>query len=106
MTIAKLFKNYKPYLFFTLVAIVLFILSLGFFIPVLASFLHTGIVEKIPTVVVCGITMLASIISYFSGLVLDTMKQKSRQDFEMELQRANDRYKDLLNNDKEAFFEI
>lgn len=97
MTIAKLFKNYKPYLFFTLVAIVLFVLSVGFFIPVLVSFFQTGTVEKLPTVVVCGITMLASIISYFSGLVLDTMKQKNRQDFEMELHRANDRYKDLLN---------
>lgn len=97
MTIARLFKNYKPYLFFTLVAVVLFVLSVGFFIPVLISFFQTGTVDKLPTVVVCGITMLASIISYFSGLVLDTMKQKNRQDFEMELHKANDRYKDLLN---------
>lgn len=97
MTIARLFKNYKPYLFFTLVAIVLFVLSIGFFIPVLVDFFQTGTVDKLPTVVVCGITMLASIISYFSGLVLDTMKQKNRQDFEMELHKANDRYKDLLN---------
>lgn len=97
MTIARLFKNYKPYLFFTLVAVVLFVLSVGFFIPVLISFFQTGTVDKLPTVVVCGITMLASIISYFSGLVLDTMKQKNRQDFEMELHKANNRYKDLLN---------
>lgn len=97
MTIARLFKNYKPYLFFTIVALILFVLSVGFFIPVLVSFFKTGMVDKLPTVVVCGITMLASIISYFSGLVLDTMKQKNRQDFEMELQRANDKFKELIN---------
>lgn len=97
MTIARLFKNYKPYLFFTIIAIILFVLSVGFFIPVLISFFKTGMVDKLPTVVVCGITMLASIISYFSGLVLDTMKQKNRQDFEMELHKANDRFKERKN---------
>ena len=97
LTIARLFKNYKPFPFFLMVALVLFLLSVGFFIPVLITFFKTGMVDKIPTVIVCGITMLASIISFFSGLVLDTIKQKNRQDFEMELQRSNDRYKDLLN---------
>lgn len=97
MTIARLFKNYKPFPFFLIIALVLFVLSVGFFIPVLITFFKTGMVDKIPTVIVCGITMLASIISFFSGLVLDTIKQKNRQDFEMELQRSNDRYKDLLN---------
>lgn len=99
LTIARLFKNYKPFPFFLMIALVLFLLSVGFFIPVLITFFKTGMVDKIPTVIVCGITMLASIISFFSGLVLDTIKQKNRQDFEMELQRSNDRYKDLLNND-------
>ena len=97
MTIARLFKNYKPFAFFSIIALILFALSVGFFIPVLISFFKTGMVDKIPTVIVCGITMLAAIISFFSGLVLDTIKQKNRQDFEMELQRSNDRYKDLLN---------
>lgn len=97
LTIARLFKNYKPFPFSLMIALVLFLLSVGFFIPVLITFFKTGMVDKIPTVIVCGITMLASIISFFSGLVLDTIKQKNRQDFEMELQRSNDRYKDLLN---------
>lgn len=97
LTIARLFKNYKPFPFFLMIALVLFLLSVGFFIPVLITFFKTGMVDKIPTVIVCGITMLASIISFFSGLVLDTIKQTNRQDFEMELQRSNDRYKDLLN---------
>lgn len=96
MTIVKLFKDYKPLAFFSIIALILFVLSVGFFIPVLIDFFQTGMVDKLPTVVVCGITMLASIVSFFSGLVLDTIKQKNRQDFEMELNKTADRYKDLL----------
>lgn len=96
-TIIRLFKNYKPFAFFSLLALLLFIISAAFFIPVLVNFFHTGTVEKIPTVIVCGITMLAAIISFFSGLVLDTIKQKNRQDFELSLHQSSDRYKDLQN---------
>ncbi len=96
MTIVKLFKNYKPLGFFGLISLVLFILGLAFFIPVLINFVHTGTVDKIPTVIVSGMTVLAAIISFFAGLVLDTIKQKNRQDFEMQLHRAGDRYKDLM----------
>ena len=97
MTIVKLFKDYKPLAFFTLIALSLFVLARGVFHPVLVDFFRTVTVDELPTVVVCGITMLASIISFFSGLVLDTIKQKNRQDFEMELKNTADRYKDLLN---------
>ena len=97
MTIARLFKNYKPLAFFSIIAFILFALSIGFFIPVLIDFFQTNTVAKIPTVIVCGITMLASITSFFTGLMLDSTKQKNRQDFEMQLHRSNDRYKDLLN---------
>ncbi len=96
-TIVRLFKNYKPFAFFSLLALLLFVISAAFFIPVLVNFFQTGTVEKIPTVIVCGITMLAAIISFFSGLVLDTIKQKNRQDFELSLHQSSDRYKDLQN---------
>lgn len=99
ITIVKLFKDYKPMTFFSIIALVLFIFSVGFFIPVLIDFFQTGAVEKLPTVVVCGVTMLASIVSLFCGLLLDTIKQKNRQDFEMELKNASDKYKELLKND-------
>ena len=43
MTIARLFKNYKPFAFFGLIALVLTLLSVGFMIPVLAEFFKTGL---------------------------------------------------------------
>ena len=95
-TIAKLYRNYKPMAFFGLMAAVLLILGTGFFIPVFVTFLETGRVGKIPTLIVCGFAVLGAIQSLFSGLVLQTMVQKNRQDFEMELQRIQEQYNKLL----------
>ena len=94
-TIAKLYRNYKPMAFFGLMAAVLLILGIGFFIPVFVTFLETGRVGKIPTLIVCGFAVLGAIQSLFSGLVLQTMVQKNRQDFEMELQRIQEQYNNL-----------
>lgn len=95
-TIGKLFRNYKPLMFFSCLAGLLVLLSVGFFIPVFITYLHTGLVPNMPTLVVCGFTMLAAIQSFFSGLILETIKQKNRQDFEMELIRIQERYANLM----------
>ena len=71
-------------------------LGIGFFIPVFVTFLETGRVGKIPTLIVCGFAVVGAIQSLFSGLVLQTMVQKNRQDFEMELQRIQEQYNKLL----------
>ena len=84
-TIFRLFKNYKPMPFFSLLALVLAIISVAFFAPVFVTFLKTGVVDKMPTLIVSGFTMLAAIQSLFSGLILATITQKNRQDFEMQL---------------------
>ena len=83
-TIFRLFKNYKPMQFFSLLALVLAIISVAFFAPVFVTFLKTGVVDKMPTLIVSGFTMLAAIQSLFSGLILATITQKNRQDFEMQ----------------------
>lgn len=60
-TIFRLFKNYKPMQFFSLLALVLAIISVAFFAPVFVTFLKTGVVDKMPTLIVSGFTMLAAI---------------------------------------------
>lgn len=91
-TVATLFKNYKPLAFFGTIALVLFIVALGFFIPVLVTYIKTGLVPSFPTLIVCSFTIIAAIQSFFSGLQLQTIVQKNRQDFEMELIRNRDEY--------------
>ena len=87
-TIARLYRVYKPMGFFGIISAVLFLLSVLFFIPVLNTYAHTGLVPNFPTLIVCGFTVLASLQSLFSGLILETIRQKNRQDFEINLIRA------------------
>lgn len=94
-TIARLFKNYKPLNFFGIIAFILFVLALIFFIPVLYAYIQTGLVKNFPTLIVCGFTVIAAILSLFSGLQLQTIVQKNRQDFEMELIRCHNQFKDI-----------
>ena len=50
-----------------------------------------------PTMIVCGFVTLASIQSFFAGLILKTIYQKNRQDFEMDLYRTMTEYKEVKN---------
>ncbi len=89
VTIARLYRTYRPMRFFGSAALVLAFISFCFFIPVVKTYIKTGLVPNFPTLIVCGFTMMASIQSFFTGLTLQTMIQKNRQDFEMELLRVS-----------------
>lgn len=94
-TIARLYKNYKPLKFFTMLSAILMIIAFGFFIPVLVTYIRTGLVPNFPTLIVCGFIALAAIQSFFAGLILTVIAEKNRQDFEIELQRVNVEFKRL-----------
>lgn len=85
LTIVRLFRIYRPLSFFGLIAAVLAILSLVFFIPVLIDFANTGQVAKFPTLIVCGFVMLIAIQSLFTGLILQNLRQRDMANFEMQL---------------------
>lgn len=95
-TILNLHRNYKPYSFFGIISAVLLLLAAGFFIPVLIAYLRTGLVEKIPTLIVCGFTVIAALLAFFTGLQLQNAVQKNKQDFELERMKVNWRYRKIL----------
>jgi len=95
-TIVRLYRTYRPLAFFGLIALVLMALSLLFFIPVARGYMRTGLVERFPTLIVCGFTMIAAIQSLFTGLTLQTIQKKNMQDFEMLLMRAKKEKRDLM----------
>lgn len=103
-TIIRLYKNYKPRQFFTLLSFMLVIIALIFFVPVFITYIKTGLVPQMPTLVMCGFVVLAAIQSYFSGLILSTIAQKSKQDFEYKLVQTEDKLKEFKseNSDKKV----
>jgi hypothetical protein len=98
-TILRLHRNYKPSSFFGIIAGILLLLSAAFFIPVLITYIQTGLVPNFPTLIVCGFTALAALLAFFSGLQLQTSVQKNRQDFEIQRINANARLREILQED-------
>lgn len=84
-TIARLFRTYKPMTYFGIFSFILIALAIGFFIPILITFIQTGLVPNFPTLIVCGFSAIAGIQAFFAGLILKTMVHKNRQDFEARL---------------------
>jgi len=91
-TILSLFKNYRPFRFFSWIALVLFLAaSIVFVFSVLIPYLRTGLVLNFPTLIVCGFTILAAMQSFFLGLMLDTQIKKHNQSFEFQRLAAHER---------------
>lgn len=95
-TIFSLYRSYKPCSFFGIIAAVLMFLAAIFFIPILITYFQTGLVPNFPTLIVCGFTALAALLSFFTGLQLQNSVQKNKQDFELERIKANWRYRKML----------
>lgn len=88
-TIFNFFRNYRPLQFFSLLALLLIIIDAAVFIPlVLIPYNQTGLVERFPTLIVCGFVSIAAILSFFNGMVLDAIMQKERREFEFKLTMA------------------
>lgn len=96
-TIARLFRTYRPMGYFGMISLLLLVLAAVFFIPIVITYAKTGLVPNFPTMIVCGFVTLASIQSFFAGLILKTIYQKNRQDFEMDLYRTITEYKEVKN---------
>ncbi len=97
-TILRLYRDYRPLSFFGLLSLFLMLLSGLFFLPVLAEYIQTGLVPRFPTLIVCGFGATTALLSLFSGVILQTLVRKNRQDFEFHLMQAHWQYEHLLTN--------
>ena len=100
-TILTLHRNYKPYSFFGIISAILMVLATVFFIPVLITYIQTGLVPNFPTLIVCGFAVIAALLSFFTGLQLQSAVQKNKQDFELSRIRVHWQYKKLMKKKEE-----
>lgn len=84
-TIARLFEQYRPLAFFSIISIVLWIVALALFIPVFNEYLHTRLVPRFPTVIVCGVMGIMGMLMWICGVILDVVVKKHRQLYELML---------------------
>lgn len=88
-TIVRLYKEYRPMSFFGLLAALMALVSIILFIPIFAEYLHTGLVPRFPTLIVCGVMGTMALLLWVCGLILDTVAKKHRQLFEINLNLLN-----------------
>lgn len=82
-TVFQLFRDYKPYIFFTSISVVLGVIAVIFMLPVIIEYWHTGLVPRFPTLIVCCFVMLLAILLFISGVILEVMTKKHRQLYEL-----------------------
>lgn len=84
-TIARLFRDYKPFAFFGWLGLLCFAIATVFFAPILKGYFSTGMVPKFPTLIVCSGIYVVSFLLWMSGMILDVITKKHRQLFELYL---------------------
>ncbi|MCL2132157.1 MAG: glycosyltransferase family 2 protein [Lentimicrobiaceae bacterium] len=87
MTIMRLFRNYKPLLFFSSCAVILLIAALILLIPVLLNYFETGLVPRFPTLFVAGTVIIIAILLWICGLILDVVVTKHKQQYELQMNK-------------------
>ena len=84
-TIAILFKEYKPFYFFGILASLFLIIALIFGIPVLIEYFNTGLVPRFPTLIVACIFLVLSMLFWITGIILEVIVKKHKQLYELYL---------------------
>ena len=87
LTIFKLFRDYKPLIFFSIIACILLLIAATLFIPVFIEYLTTGLVPRYPTLIVSGFIVVLSMLLWTCGLILEVLVKKHRQLYELLLNK-------------------
>lgn len=78
-TIATLYRVERPTLFYGTIGALLLIAALVLSVPLVITYLHTGLVPRVPTaILVTGMTIVA-VLCFFAGLILDTVTRGRRE---------------------------
>jgi glycosyltransferase involved in cell wall biosynthesis len=82
-TILSLFKDYRPFAFFGLIAVALFVLAIGLFLIPFGEYLETGKVARIPLLITSVGLGIGALLSLVCAVVLDAVRKQSRQFYEL-----------------------
>ena len=78
-TIGTLYRVERPALFYGSVGALLLAAAIVLAIPLVITYVHTGLVPRVPTaILVTGMTIIA-VLCFFAGLILDTVTRGRRE---------------------------
>lgn len=83
--ILTLIRDEKPFLFFSIVSLVLLIIAGIYFFPILFRYISSGYVLKIPTLIVISTVVIVATITFFVGVILHVLKKQQIANLEHHL---------------------
>ncbi|WP_285411663.1 glycosyltransferase [Variovorax sp. efr-133-TYG-130] len=78
-TICKLFVSERPLQFFSIIGAFLVALSVVLSVPLFMTYMHTGLVPRLPTAVLVTGAMLAAMLSFVCGIVMHAITLGRRE---------------------------
>ncbi len=92
LTIMSLFKDYRPLVLFSWMALLLCALGLVAGVPVVVEFARTGLVPRLPSALLAVGLVFVGALCFASGLILDTVVKGSRKEYELQVSQAYERF--------------
>jgi glycosyltransferase involved in cell wall biosynthesis len=78
-TIGNLYRVERPALFYGSIGALLVILAILLAIPLVRTYLETGLVPRFPTAILVTGIVIVAVLSFFAGLILDTVTRGRRE---------------------------
>lgn len=84
-TIIKLYKNYQPFSFFSLLALMFLLMGAGAGFPVIYEYVQTQYIRHVPLAILATGLMISSLLFFSIGIVLSTVVKIHKYEFERQL---------------------
>ena len=78
-TIVTLYRIERPVLFYGSCAALLLLLALALSVPLVVTYIDTGLVPRFPTAILVTGMVIVAVLSFFAGLILDTVTRGRRE---------------------------
>ena len=90
LMIFALIRDERPLMFFSALALILLIIAGIYFLPILFNFFRSGVVLKIPTLIVISTVVIFAALTFFVGVILHVLKNQHSENLERHLILLNE----------------
>lgn len=95
-TVIDLYRGYHPFSYYSIFSALTFVIAAILFTTRVAiPYSSTQLVENFPSLIVSMFLMLVSVITFFSGVILNAIQVNDKRNFELALIRTEDQLKVL-----------
>jgi glycosyltransferase involved in cell wall biosynthesis len=84
-TISSILRHYKPFTFFGLLSLLLFLLGIAASVPVIKEWVETQYIHHVPLAILATGLEISAILFLATGLILDSIAHQDKRNFERDL---------------------